>query len=83
MDYLLVMVSFMNLLFQSNYSLIYLGCRQSFCSNHSVDHSNELRNRLEEITNEYNSVNEMFCDYKQKPNDFQCERNQYNQIRNT
>lgn len=76
MDYLLVMVSFMSLGFHSNDSLIYLGCRRSFCSNHIADHSNDLRNRFEEIINEYNFVNDIFREYKQNSNDFQWKINE-------
>ncbi len=76
MDYLLVMVSFMSLSFQWNYSLIYLGCQRSFCTNHIGDHSNELRNRFEEIVNEYNSVKDILRDYKQNSHDLQCKINE-------
>jgi hypothetical protein len=71
MDYLLVMVGFVNFDFFLNKTyLIYLGCRQNFCSNHIIDHSNELQNRFEQIINEYNIINEIFNEYKQKSNDF-------------
>jgi len=56
--------------------LIYLGCQQSFCPNHIGDHSNELRNRLEEIVNEYNSVKDILRDYKQNSHDLQCKINE-------
>ncbi len=53
----------------NQYNLIDLGCRQHFCPNHIVDHINELRNRFEEIVNEYNLVKEIFDVYKQKFSD--------------
>jgi hypothetical protein len=46
-----------------------LGCRQHFCANHIVDHTNELRNRFEEIMNQFNLVKDMLNDYKQKFSD--------------
>jgi len=49
--------------------LIYSGCRQHFCSNHIIDHTNELRNRFEQIVNEYNFVKDIFDGYKQKFSD--------------
>jgi archaellum component FlaC len=35
-----------------------------------TDHFNELRNRFEQIINEYNLVKDIFENYKQKSNDF-------------
>ncbi|CAF4641666.1 unnamed protein product [Rotaria sp. Silwood1] len=47
------------------------GCQQSFCSDHILNHSNELLNRFEQIINEYNLVNEIFHDYKERTNNIQ------------
>ncbi|CAF1420134.1 unnamed protein product [Rotaria sordida] len=46
------------------------GCRQSFCANHSIDHTNKLRNRFEDFINEFTLINDIFHDYKQNSNDF-------------
>jgi len=35
-----------------------------------TDHFNELRNRFEQIINEYNLVKDIFENYKQKSNNF-------------
>ncbi len=61
--------------------MIYLGCRRNYCGNHIVDHSNELRNRFEEIINEYNIINEIFLNYKQKSSDFYCQEKEINEIK--
>ena len=46
-----------------------LGCQQHFCANHSVDHTNELRNRFEDIVNQFNLVKDMLDDYKHRFSD--------------
>ncbi len=66
--------------------MIYVGCGRHFCTNHLIDHTNELRNRFEEIINEYNIINEIFHDYKEKFKDSHTEiihkqEKEFNQIR--
>ena len=70
MDYSHVMVRF-SLVEISIDDLIDLGCQKTFCSKHSVEHTDELRNRLEEISNQYNSAKDIFDGYKEKFSDVQ------------
>ena len=50
---------------------LYSGCRGNFCSKHSVEHTDELRNRFEEIINQYNTVKDIFDGYKETFSDVQ------------
>jgi len=42
------------------------GCRENYCSNHTVEHRADLRTCLEQVTNAYDSVQAIFQTLEQR-----------------
>lgn len=54
--------------------VLYLGCEKDFCLKHISDHKNELENNFEHIINEFNLVNNLFQEYRQKSSEYTWQR---------